>query len=760
MFSVGVDAERYPTVFASAKQSARVALLGAMSFIDCYRSRLSELLAAGGARLGDLFVGTLAGTCFPQMCMAGPDQKVTTARLAPFSDLASSWTNPHGSLSHCGFVESTQISSIRRLPAPDFVYNLGVDHDHDYYANGILTHNCYDDPNNIKEINSSTIREAANEWHDQTMSTRLNNPKTGARIVVQQRCHEQDITGHLLEAGGWELLVLPAQYEGSTRVTSIGWSDPRKEHGELLWKEQFGQEEIDKLKATMGEIGAAGQLQQRPSPGEGALFKREHFNYWNPPTMAYLNEAEKTYRPVMVKNPGKPVAPKVPVKLPVAFEQVLHSWDMTFKGETSSDYVAGQIWGRIGANFYLIDQIYGQMDFPATIKAFRKAVELYPCPQKFVENKANGPAVISTLKNEIPGIIAVEPDGNKIGRAHAVAPYVEAGNVFLPNPELHPWVDKFIEEHANFPRGKNDDQVDAASQALRKLADSISNSGVPEFRVMPRTGEPDTACHIETDLKVQPQWRRWISLSPGSPGAALWVAETPTGSLRVYRELSLEGIDAHEVGRRIAEASIPDLRAYLKSVHLSSNWHVDILLEKEAFVPIEPVGSYAELMEQGVLSYDPTEGHFEERLIIQRELKVAKFSAQMANVEDATMDRLRDLLRFMPVDYEELPWDRKLAFELAEKDIKLFTAYMDAVEGRVSGEWPKIKFDAGCKNTVAALGSVKRDQSVEDPFVRALLIGLSAPPSVMNQKPKISPTMQGLIAKRQMGRPSRFARAR
>jgi len=600
----------------------------------------------------------------------------------------------------------------------------------------------YDDIDNVKKITSPAIRETAHEFHDQTMSTRGNNPKTVARINIQQRCHEQDMTGHLTEKGGWELLVLPAEYEGSKKATSIGWSDPRTEPGQLLWPAQFGKPEIAALKVDLGEMGAAGQLQQRPSPGEGAMFKREWFNYWNPPTVD-IDPTTREYRPIAVKNPGKPLLYKKPVALPIAFEQCLLSWDCAFKGESDSDYVAGHVWGRVGANFYLIDRERDRMDFPTTVKRFRKQAEEYPCPEKLIEDKANGPAVIATLKNEIPGIIAIEPDGGKIARANAIAPYVESGNVYLPNPEIYSWVDGYIEEHANFPRGKNDDDVDAGSQGVRRLADSMSNTGVPEFRVMPRIGEPETACHVEPDLKLQPHWRRWIAIAPGSTGAALWICETPTKSLRVYRELHLEGMDAHEVGRRIAEASIPDLQDFLRSIHFTQKWNIDVLMEKAAFAPVEPIGSYAELMEQGMLSYDPNIGQFEDRVSVQQELKAAKFSAQMAELEDASFDRLRDLLRFKPVDYEELTYDKVTAFKLAAQDINLYTQYMAACEGRVAGEWPKIKFSADCRNTVSALGAVKRNQEVEDPFIRALLIGISAPPSVMTQKSlKLSPGMK------------------
>ncbi len=139
-----------------------------------------------------------------------------------------------------------------------------------------------DDPHNVQEAESDAIRKATVDWWDVVISTRVNDPKTAVKLVVMQRCHQQDLSGHLLEQGGWEHLCLPAEYEGPGRVTSIGWSDPRTVHGELLWPERFGPNEIESLKISLGSYAAAGQLQQRPSPSGGGLIKRHWFRYWQP----------------------------------------------------------------------------------------------------------------------------------------------------------------------------------------------------------------------------------------------------------------------------------------------------------------------------------------------------------------------------------------------------------------------------------------------------------------------------------------------
>ena len=136
---------------------------------------------------------------------------------------------------------------------------------------------------NVQEAESDSVRKGTVDWWDVVMSTRVNDPRSAAKVVVMQRCHQQDLSGHVLEQGGWEHLCLPAEYEGPGRVTSIGFSDPRTEIGELLWPERFGPEELETLKRSLGTYAAAGQLQQRPSPSGGGIFQRHWFRLWQPP---------------------------------------------------------------------------------------------------------------------------------------------------------------------------------------------------------------------------------------------------------------------------------------------------------------------------------------------------------------------------------------------------------------------------------------------------------------------------------------------
>ena len=316
-----------------------------------------------------------------------------------------------------------------------------------------------DDPHNVNEAESELVRRGVIEWWDQVMSTRLNDPKTGTKVIVMQRVHESDLAGHVLTQGGYEHLCLPAEYEGPTRSTVIGWSDPRDEPGQLLWPDRFGPEEIQALKRSMGSYAAAGQLQQRPAPAEGGILKRHWWKYWKP--------AGVSLPPVAVRLPDGQQQLIPAIDLPDMFDEQVQSWDMAFKDIDSSDFVVGQVWAKKQADKFLLHQLKARLDFPKTLDAVRKVTREWPRTHaKLVEDKANGTAVIATLKHEISGMIPVNPEGGKESRASAVSPQIESGNVYLPHPALMPWVGSFIDECASFPNASHDDQVDSMSQAL------------------------------------------------------------------------------------------------------------------------------------------------------------------------------------------------------------------------------------------------------------------------------------------------------
>lgn len=301
-----------------------------------------------------------------------------------------------------------------------------------------------DDPVNVTDALSDSEREKVVEWWDTSMSTRVNDPATATRIIIGQRVHVEDLSGHCLQTGNYFHLCLPAEYEVKDYNDQPKLiSDFRTIEGQLLWPERLSQEFLDGQKAALGSYSYAGQYQQRPTPPGGVIIHTDWLRYYE--------------------------------HLPEKLDTLIQSWDLTFTNSKTSDFVVGQVWGRAGANFYLIDQVRGRFDFPETIKQIKALSVRYPqATIKLIEKAANGFAAIATLQNEVPGLIAVPATKSKEARLIAVAPLFESGNVYLPQGTA--FLDAYTQELTAFPSAPHDDQVDATTQALQRLSTSSRTS--------------------------------------------------------------------------------------------------------------------------------------------------------------------------------------------------------------------------------------------------------------------------------------------
>lgn len=307
-----------------------------------------------------------------------------------------------------------------------------------------------DDPiKDRKEADSEVFRDSRWDWWTDAASTRL---APGAPVVViLTRWHEEDLAGKLLAAEDghiWTVLNIPAEADHRPEK---GETDPLgRQPGEFMVSARGRTlRQWVAIKIRSGARTWASLYQGRPSPAAGGILER---GWWQ--------EYEQPLH--LVRADG--------ARIVTHYDDLLISWDMAFKSTDQSDYVVGQVWMRRGADAYLLDQLRDRMSFVETVQQFKILAARWPqAVLKIVEDKANGPAVISMLSRKVPGIVPEEPQGGKEARAAAVSPLIEAGNVFLPSPELAPWVGDFIEECAAFPNGKNDDAVDAMSQALNRL---------------------------------------------------------------------------------------------------------------------------------------------------------------------------------------------------------------------------------------------------------------------------------------------------
>lgn len=325
-----------------------------------------------------------------------------------------------------------------------------------------------DDPINVKEANSELVRAAALEWWRKVMPTRLNDPRTGRKLVVMQRVHEDDVAAWCID-NGYEHLNLPMEYDprSSCVVPSIGWTDPRTEPNELLHPERYGEREVEMLKRELGSFAFAAQYNQEPRPiDENAIFPANRWNLWE-------------------ALPSTPDGLRTP-------DDALISADLTFTGKrqrasggfTNPDHVVFQLWYRYGADRYLIDEARGQWSFTQSKAQMRSFVERaqthhpFPASRVIVEAKANGEALIDDLRSEIPGIVGWNPDkfGDKVQRAWAAQPLHEAGQLYLPKRVA--WLDDWRSELAAFPSGRWDDRVDAMSMAQIALNGGLRRWGV------------------------------------------------------------------------------------------------------------------------------------------------------------------------------------------------------------------------------------------------------------------------------------------
>ena len=344
-----------------------------------------------------------------------------------------------------------RIVSIETKEGDFKTYNIEVQDNNNYFADGYLVHNC-DDGNNATEGESKAILESTAIWWREVMSTRKNDPQRSTRVVIGQRISSLDISQVFLEMAEPVHLCLPAEYEGNKSVTVLGWSDPRTEQGELLWPQRFTRPVLEALKKELGMYGTAGQLQQRPTPRGGGIIKVQWI---------------KKY--ILTRDVHSRITNK--------FRFIIQSWDTAFKEGEENDFSVCLTLGMLDDGFYVINRWKGKVDFPELEKTAIELANIYNPHQLLIEDKASGQSLIQSLKKRtrLP-IKAVKVDRDKVSRMYAVSPIIEAGRFFVPEGEQ--WVDDYVTNLITFPAAVHDDDVDATTQALTELGINKTMGGV------------------------------------------------------------------------------------------------------------------------------------------------------------------------------------------------------------------------------------------------------------------------------------------
>ena len=333
-----------------------------------------------------------------------------------------------------------------------------------------------DDPHSVKTAESDAQREDVLMNFDESLPSRKVNDKS-AIVIVMQRLHESDISGHILAEGyDYTHLMLPMEFEPERRCFTIvpptyssqvdelqgtydfdnrDWKigegqpiylwDRRENLGELLFPERFDRSEVNRLKKSLKEYGTAGQLQQRPSPRGGGAFKKEDWQFIDlcPPLIHVCRGWDLASVSAKTKSQKMNRARSAGVKMGI-----------DRLGRIVIVHVAKGHWtpGEVEKKMRSITEVDGHgvvQDFPQDPGQAGKS------QKRALGANLHGFTFYSSTET-----------GDKATRAEPLQAQQEAGNVFLVRGS---WNKSFIEEAASFPAGAQKDQIDASSRAYSRL---------------------------------------------------------------------------------------------------------------------------------------------------------------------------------------------------------------------------------------------------------------------------------------------------
>ena len=393
-----------------------------------------------------------------------------------------------------------------------------------------------DDPHNVTQRESDAIRRATLTWWDQTMSTRLNDPKVGAKVIVMQRVHEKDLSGHVLEQDGYVHLCLPAEFEPGRRcVTNLPWTwtDWREKEGALLWPARIGKSEISDFKLRLGPSGYAGQFQQRPAPAGGARFRQEWFRYYDfipdrapsrslsprrgepcvRPVSSDENAGEHKVRPYDERTgvggsparsspaaphpnpllegqwitPGNPDATRYLLESPGRKQTVIRASDcsrfavMDPAGSEPDQnsrpcYTVIQVWDVTPTHeMLLVHQYRGQVQAPDAAEMAVKIAREFNVAFLGIEKDGMGLGIVQTVKRRGITVKPIKARGSKEARSETAEIRMAAGMIYFPRGAEFLW--ELEQELLHFPNSEYADQVDALAHAAMLVQQRVGPPG-------------------------------------------------------------------------------------------------------------------------------------------------------------------------------------------------------------------------------------------------------------------------------------------
>jgi len=381
---------------------------------------------------------------------------------------------------------------------------------------------CVDDPHNTEQVESDADRETVLRWWKELRSTRLNDPKRTAIVVVMQRLHEEDVSGAILQdSEDWTHLMLPMRHDPERHCVTVlkwdeqgepekTWEDPRNPFGkELLWFERYGEREVKLLEEELGPYMASGRLQQAPQPDGGGIIKREYWQLWEetqfPPLSYVWGSADTAYTEKEQNDPTGFTCwglwhdqgqPKVIMLTAWRKRLEIHGPNTWLNEKTGViESIDRQPQEKFAAWVARTQAHWGLCEWLAY------SCTRFNVDKLLIESKASGLSVAQELRrlhgSENWGIELVTPEGDKTARLVAVQATFSAGLVYAPDRD---WSQQVIDEVSSYPKGKFKDLTDSTSQALKHVRD-IGLLVRPEER---RYAEEAAARHKPASVPLYP----------------------------------------------------------------------------------------------------------------------------------------------------------------------------------------------------------------------------------------------------------------
>lgn len=304
-----------------------------------------------------------------------------------------------------------------------------------------------DDPIKSQDVQFDKQLASVNDWISNTLLSRMDDKAKGQVIVVMQRLHVADLSGHLLERGGWDHLSLAAIAIDDEAIPLSDGRVFKRNAGEPLFPERETLEVLHKQREIMGSFYFNAQYQQQPAPREGNLLKPEWL---------------KTYELLPA---------------PHRYDEIVQAWDLGVKDGDLNDYSAcvTLLYSGTDKNFYVLHVWRGRLLFPDLRAKIVALAHEYKPRRILIEDAVNGPAMIIELQRNTDLVVrGVKPKGAKVDRIMAQSHMLEAGRVYVS--KTAPWLDAFLDEYRAFPHGKYDDMLDAFAYALSSRAGSTDGA--------------------------------------------------------------------------------------------------------------------------------------------------------------------------------------------------------------------------------------------------------------------------------------------